>query len=496
MASTQRAVSPGAALLRSSRLFSMPAPIAPPPGDMSSATKHKSETATVAFPTHLTVMTPSTSRMVGDWGFKRPLPLKTTTKSTFPLVRVKKVDSIEHVTDFQSASDHTITLEKFREMNLSFSVPVPKEKGAAPTLISVFEERRDFTTPTPSNQTTIAGAAHPAKEVKADGDPLSLRWKFRGPWLAGMTDGEFDRYIAKSVRARRSEFRQFLRERLAAQKTADRQMSMTEQDANTSADAIPPVQANEISEEELLEYTRGLRGDRHELFNLVSRFLDLAPVANADSHLAPGMLSHFTPDKAYDLYRDSPYASEGPPITHPSAGLSYLRTQSFLENHPIYGPQSNHASVKARIVTPRFGVTNQNPKIGVGGFIANIPSFDSSFNERRRHGASAVGGDVIPGLNEFDPSVEGGSKVYVQVQTANVDATGKVQLKLLERAAESDVVQKEMVGECDTFGGAVKEAEQPRTKYQVSSRERQHNSNKRFGSAPNYGLGGLGGRDL
>ncbi|KAK8128257.1 hypothetical protein PG984_009365 [Apiospora sp. TS-2023a] len=490
MASTQRAVSPGAALLRSSRLFSMPSPIAPPPGDMSQATKHKSETATAAFPTHLTVTTPSTSRMVGDWGFKRPLPLKTTTKSTFPLVRVKKVDSIEHVTDFQSASDHTITLEKFREMNMSFSVPVPKEMMLNPTLISVFEDGRDFTTPAPSN---LKGAKGP----RSDGDPLKLRWKFRGPWLAGMTDGEFDRYISKSVRARRSEFRQFLRERLAAQKTADRNSSIAEQDLNTPQTAIPAVKAEEITEEDLLEYTRGLRGDRHELFNLVSKFLDLAPVSNADSALAPGMLGHYMPDKKYDLYRDSPYAADGPPITHPSAGLSYLRTQNFMENHPLYGPQQKHASIKARIVTPRFGVTNQSPKIGVNGFIANIPAVETSFSNRRRNDSSAVSSrDAIPGLNDFDPSQLGGSKVYVQVQTANVDATGKVQLRLLDRDPETDIVQKETVGEFDTFAHAVKEASQPTPKFQVPSGERKYLPNRKFGSAPNYGLGGSSLRDI
>ncbi|KAK8079931.1 hypothetical protein PG997_007749 [Apiospora hydei] len=476
MASTQRAVSPGAALLRSSRLFSMPAPIAPPPGDMSQATKHKSETATAAFPTHLTVTTPSTSRLVGDWGFKRPLPLKTTTKSTFPLVRVKKVDSIEHVTDFQSASDHTITLEKFREMNLSFSVPTSKDRQGNPTLISVFEESRDFTTPAPSKLLATPNGSASAWATKDDGDPLSLRWKFRGPWLAGMTDGEFDRYIAKSVRARRSEFRQFLRERLAAEKTADRNSSVSEQDASTPTNAIPSVTADEITEEELLEYTRRLRGDRHELFNLVSRFLDLAP--------------------SYDLYRDSPYASEGPPITHPSAGLSYLRTQAFMENHPIYGPQKSHASVKARIVTPRFGITNQNPKIGVGGFIANIPSHETTFSNKRRHALSAVGNNnSITGLNDFDPSLSGGAKVYVQVQTANVDATGKIQIRLLDNDLETDVVQKELVGECDTFGGAVKEAAQPKLRSQPTG-DRRYMGKRTSGSASNYGLGNLGGRDL
>ncbi|KAK7956805.1 mitochondrial 37S ribosomal protein bS1m [Apiospora aurea] len=463
---------------------------------MSQATKHKSETATAAFPTHLTVTTPSTSRMVGDWGFKRPLPLKTTTKSTFPLVRVKKVDSIEHVTDFQSASDHTITLEKFREMNLSFSVPTSKDRQANPTLISVFEDSRDFTTPAPSKLLATPNGSASAWETKNDGDPLSLRWKFRGPWLAGMTDGEFDRYIAKSVCARRSEFRQFLRERLAAEKTADRNSSISEQDASTPTHAIPSVTADEITEEELLEYTRGLRGDRHELFNLVSRFLDLAPVSNAHSHLAPSMLGHMIPDKAYDLYRDSPYASEGPPITHPSAGLSYLRTQAFMENHPIYGPQRSHASVKARIVTPRFGVTNQNPKIGVGGFIANIPSHETTFSSKRRHAQSAVGNNNgITGLNDFDPSLSGGAKVYVQVQTANVDATGKIQIRLLDNDLETDIVQKELVGECDTFGGAVKEAAQPKLRSQPTG-DRRYMSKRTSGSASNYGLGNLGGRDL
>ena len=32
---------------------------------------------------------------------------------------------------------------------------------------------------------------------------VNKRWKFKGPWITGMTDGEFDKWLEKSVRKRR-----------------------------------------------------------------------------------------------------------------------------------------------------------------------------------------------------------------------------------------------------------------------------------------------------
>ncbi|ORY63122.1 mitochondrial ribosomal protein subunit-domain-containing protein [Pseudomassariella vexata] len=475
MATTSRSVSPGAALLRASRLFSMPQPL-PTPTDHSQATKHKSNTATAPYPTHLSITTPYTSRLVGDWGFKRPLPLKTTLKTTIPLVRVKKVDSIEQVTDFQSASDHTITLEKFQEMNLSMSVPVPKnssESGKVPR--SVFEEDGDVT------------AIPKSQLAKTE----TVRWKFRGPWLAGMTDGQFDEYLKKTVRPKRSAFRNFVKQHYAAElETEQRQKAAEEQREEPVA-----VRAQDITDKALTNYLRELRQqDRVTLFRLVSRFLDLAPVSNTSPAGFLYQLEELKPETRYEVKNDGPYAEAGPPMTHPSAGLSYLRTQSYMDNHPVYGPQASHAPVKARVILPKNGSGSYSPKLGVAGIVANTPEGESAFNIKG-HSASRR---LIPGVDNFDPEAEGGTKEYVEPMTAAIDPSGKIQLKLQDAAEIAVNVQKERVGEADAFQKAVEEVSAPAKSYyqtQFTKTRTPSSGSARIGSSISYGLSG-GGRSL
>ncbi|XXG99139.1 hypothetical protein Hte_005474 [Hypoxylon texense] len=430
-----RGVSPGAALLRSSRMFSMPAPIPAPPGNYSSATKHYSPTATINYPTHLTVTTTSSSRINGDWGFKRPFPLKTTTNTTYPLVRVRQVDSIEHVTDFQSASDHTITLQKFQELNLPISVPPPVSYGT-PILTSPFEESGDVT----------------ALNAEQKAELANKRWKFTGPWLAGMTDGDFNRFLEKEVRGRRSEFRAFLRENLAAEMTADQARKARE--AGETAEP-PTISAGDITDEEFMDHLRELRQDRMALYNLVGRFLDLAPV---DLDTEYRMVGTMAPGRPRVLDRGSPYGANGPPITHPSAGISYLRTRNFQENHPIYGPQKDHPPVKARVLKPtHFRTGNFRPSIGVAGFVVSPTVQDTMFNATKGWSPSKF----VKALHEIELEERGGSKLYVQPTMATVDSSGRVCISISETSPESEVVQKEMVGEGSVFDQVVKEIETP-----------------------------------
>ncbi|CAI4217059.1 unnamed protein product [Parascedosporium putredinis] len=187
----------GASLLRTSRMFSVPKPLKIP--DSGLGLHNHSASATTPFPLHLSVTTPDTSKNNGDWGFKRPLPLRQTTKSSTPVVRVKQVDSIEAITDYASASDHSLTLDKFHEMNVAISAPVLRYEKHKEGKISVFEDSSDKTT----------------MDHSLDGAPNSRKWKFAGPWLASMSEEQFSSYIDKRVRSRRLEFRDFLRQRRA-----------------------------------------------------------------------------------------------------------------------------------------------------------------------------------------------------------------------------------------------------------------------------------------
>jgi hypothetical protein len=405
--------------------------------------------------------------MVGDWGFKRELPLKTTTKTTLPLVRVKQVDSMEHITDFQSASDHTITLEKVQEMNVYFTVP-PYQDASLPGMSyppwkSVFEPEGDIT------------------HVKAEEAEKTekVRWKFKGRWLAGMTDGEFDEYLTEVAR-RRPGFHAYLKKQLAAEMSEDQDKAAKEESGH-GAEVAPTsaVRTKGITQQQFTDYLRSLRNDPPTLYRLVGRFLDLAPIELMEQLKK---LGNFNLGKSYNIDRDSPYAAGGPPITHPSAGLSYLRTSSYLDNHPLYGPQKHHPPVQARVLTPRHNSAGFRPILGVGGLISTGPA--KEFSDRS---------STEPwGLHTFDPSVSGGTKLYVYPDAASVDSTGNVRLRLKPNPdAMATMVHKEMVGEGDVFDDEARQSKSPSPgyfRYRGASKSSMHIRSPRLSSTQNYGL--------
>ncbi|KAI1755240.1 mitochondrial ribosomal protein MRP51 [Xylaria castorea] len=461
-----RSVSPGAALLRSSRMFSMPNPIPASPGDYSSATKHSSATATVPFPTHLAITTPSTSRISGDWGLKRPLPLRTTTKQTFPLVRIRQMDSTEHVTDFQSASDHTMTLKKFQELNLPISVPVARESDRdylARHPRSVFEEHGDVTALDPEQAQSIE----------------SKRWKFKGPWLAGMTDGGFNKWLEKNVRTRRTEFHAYLKD-LYAKELTEEQSKQAVQDYLP----VPPkVTPDSITEVQFMDYLRDLRQDRLVLFRHVSRFLDLAPLTT-ESQFIPTMKVN----RAQQFDKENPYGANGPPITHPSAGLSYLRTPNFIDNHPIYGPQKYHHVVKARVLKPRHATTGvHEPNLGIAGFIADRPTDQRVLGNAMQNSPRGIA------LSRLELEQSGGAKLYYRLGSATIDSNGRVRIHMSDPGnPTAELVAKEMLGEDDMKNEVYTNSMQDGSATQESPHMTPHpprRGNHIYGSRTSYGLG-------
>ncbi|KEY66345.1 hypothetical protein S7711_02804 [Stachybotrys chartarum IBT 7711] len=414
-----RAVSPGAALLRKSRMFSLPNALPEPPAMNLHVSEHKSPTMTRASPQHQSITTPQSSREKGDWGLKRPLPLKSTMATSTPLIRVKAIDSVESITDFASAADHTLSLEKFQELRVAMSVPKGDARSSKFTgdlwQKSVFEEHLDFTSaPTGSNH--------------------ERRWKFSGPWLARLTEGDFHRYLQKSVRPRRAKFRAILKERLAAD-ISSRQSQAARDEGRAPP---PPVKPKDITDAHFNDYLRAMRNDRVTLYALVSKFLDLAPLGRPIGFVQTVWPGHD------DAVPESPYGKSGPPPTHPSAGISYLRTNSTMENHPVYGPQGRKAPALARVVFPRMGPSPA--KLGVGGFIANAPAGDNEFNLRYGRFRPPGSKQVLDGINHLDTTTPGGAKAYVEPLTASVDPSGKVILQLRETHGEASLVAKEAQG--------------------------------------------------
>lgn len=376
---SMRRLSPTANLLRTSRLFSLPPPLPRPSSDLTASANYESNTATLPYPTHAAIETTDASLGRGDWGLKRPLPLKSTTRSSTPTIRIDNVDSIDYITDFGSAADHVLTLRKWQELGTPLSMAEEKQRKASMQREnyprSVFESKHDNT-------------------YQDGSDPGKQRWKYRGPWLAGKTEGEFRRYVEKDVKTRRLDFKRFLRERLAEEKTIARRREATDSGQDFgSADSV----AAAVSEEEVEAYARRLRTDEHTLHKLVEEYLDLPRDRGSVSTI---------------------YDKKGPPTTHPSAGLSYLRTGSHTFNHPLLGPQEEPAPVLARVIRPQTTAANfryDSALIGVGGVVAVDDRV--SFT---RDGT---------GITGYNPDVPGGAKVYIRVpMKANIDSRGRIDI--------------------------------------------------------------------
>jgi hypothetical protein len=400
-------------------------------GERSSTATFISDTATLPYPTHLTITTPPSSLSKGDWGLKRPLPLRSTTKTSTPFLRVESVDTIEHITEYGSAADHTLTLQKWQEMNMPLSTPAVQDSTRgymgnhrAPGR-GVFEEDLG---------TSSDGVLKSATD--------ETRWRFQGPWLAGLTDGEFNEYVRKTIRSRKSEFQTFLRENKALEDTKTAQRKAAEQGQNPP----PAIKASDITAEQLRMYIKELRQERAALFRLIRSFLDLPPTPSPK-----GILGEAIDDVMYSMSMDigskprtinsedflpnsnSPYAETGPPKTHPSAGLSYLRTNRYIYNHPVYGPQEHPPPIQGRIVIPKnASVGSFAPKLGIAGVVTEAPlgeSFNTSDSSARaRLGKSRK--QTHPGLLNVEPDKVGGSKVYLRPTTASIDSSGRIDLRV------------------------------------------------------------------
>ncbi|KAL2761254.1 hypothetical protein ACRALDRAFT_2096202 [Sodiomyces alcalophilus JCM 7366] len=438
-------LSPGGVLLRSSRMFSIPKPITGPVGP---SRERDGQFGTSAFPTHLSITTTESSRASGDWGLKRPLPLRATGKTSTPSIRIKYIDSVENVTDYASSSEHSLTLQKFQQLSLPITAPAlpNRYRIVSQGVTSVFEEDSDFI----------------ALEFAQGTTGVDKRWRFRGPWLAGMTEGEFTKYLNTTIRNKRREFRDFLKARLASHITAAQQQEALDK----GVAAQRPVQPHDIMDKEFGQYIRELRTDRVTLFALIGEFLDLAPVN------PPSAIANMSNGVRIESRSPNPYAERGPPITHPSAGLSYLRSNAHSDNHPLYGPQALPPPVLARIVAPR--ILSAPAKLGVAGFITETPQGDSAFNRKVYRSGKAR----VAGITTFDPEVPGGAKCYVEPRFANVNSAGKVVIRVDDANDEAQIILKEAIGKADIYNAALKREEhrcrvptQPQVQQQQTQRD-------------------------
>lgn len=394
-------LSPTANLLRKSRFFSLPPPLSPPPNPPTSKPVFESDTATRPYPLRASVVTPGSSLAKGDWGLKRPLPARSTwKKSSRPVVRVIEQDTFEHVTDFESASDHVMTLEKFQDMNLPVSLLSKVDYSASrlPEHTSPFEENLDNT------EISEDRHKHNAKQFRQS-----------GPSLTELTEGQFADYL-KKIQNGKPEIMRKLRSQLEANRLAQRRKEA--QDNGQDMDHI----RSEMSDEEFRATIKELRENPYALGPVIYDLLDIPSPASAPSARLRYKYFESSPTKLATIE----YAKSGPPKTHPSGGLSYQRSHTQLYNHPHYGPQAFQRPVEARILRPKgkFKGRTGRAVAGVGGIaVEDVNSL--SFVEQ----------GAPPGLGSFDASVPGGGKYWVSPIRAYIDSAGKLSLASFQATA-------------------------------------------------------------
>ena len=317
---------------------------------------------------------------------------------------------------------------------------------------SVYDDNLDITDPEAAqldapqiNQSRRRGAA-------AGIERTNQRWKFDGPWIPGMQEGEFDEYISNKLTRRKAEFRQFLMKRILEKRIHDEERSNRERGLgrtlNTSRiEALrKEVEENYESEEKKLRDDHVVQNLGSELTAAICDFLDLPGVRLGRQNFAQSQLLQ---NQVNSLTSD-----QGPPSTHPAAGLSHLRTNAFMENHPYWGPQAHRSPVKARVLRPRNSslYTEYQAKIGVGGVVTNDPIGSSMHSanraqipeyteeEREEH---YLDSDRM--TSTLDENLPGGNKVWVQPETAHIDEAGRIRLDVSRGDKEAIAVKRNQV---------------------------------------------------
>ncbi|KAH0289953.1 hypothetical protein M436DRAFT_70742 [Aureobasidium namibiae CBS 147.97] len=428
--------SPTGRLLRNSRLFSLPPPLPAAPIANSTAGQilRTSDTATQPYPTHQAISAPASSRHRGDWGLKRPLPDRAIPKNT-PHIRIKAIDTLEHITDFESAANHTQSLAKWQDMNIPLSLPPNARTSIVATNYktrpNAFIQDYDNTTLQPHGSEETTFTAERALRERSRGDAVQARWKTQGPHLTSMTEEEFDRYLMNLVRQHKSEFRKFL-EAVKMDKKRKHQEALMRDHADPNTFELELQLRSRMDKGELDQWIKELRDDHHdlssELSTLVREFFDLPafpPAARQSSAL--GLANEISVGTKTDA---------GPPSTHPSAGLSYLLTNAIVNNHPKYGPQSDREPVEARVLRTSEGNRSRDTKanVGLGGFVTSIQPGTQPGQSRFKDTARAPK-EAAP-LHRLDLSLTGGNKVWLQPRSAYVDEEGRIRIDVGEASPQ------------------------------------------------------------
>jgi hypothetical protein len=404
------------------------------------------------------------------------------------VVRVTQLDTIEHITDYDSAADHVRTREKFEELGIPMmkGMAAMRETAAHIPVEGAFEYRSDVTAYDGDEgldqagliletikQSVKANAQEQKKALKErqrnpnapkpsfipyslpQPDPVrhnARRWKHEGPWLPGMSADEFTNYITKEISARREEFSRYLVQYVK------NEIYTLRQNASRNSEALPldtaeaekqlAEQEKEWSNISIQDVRAGIKALRREaaidpltsklVQRLIVPFLRLPTIKFKNTTYSQDSTRTDAEQYRFD-------DSTAPLSTHPSAGLGYLRTNAILANHPILGPQGERAPVKARVVQPRVtaSYTETRARLGVAGFVTNDsegntggPSDWSKYNANKR---------ISNNVEVIDIDTVGGAKLDVLPRFASVNTDGRIHIKVSRSVgAEINVARGEL----------------------------------------------------
>ncbi|KAF2763157.1 hypothetical protein EJ05DRAFT_472081 [Pseudovirgaria hyperparasitica] len=355
--SSRKASSPTAQLLRSSRLFSIPEPL-PKPSTFK-ANGRGSPNATLPYPVYQAIEAPLSSASRGDYGLKRPLPLRKLRRTSSPVVRLVELDAIEDVTDYELASDHVQTLHKLQELGLS---------------ISNGQRSGTFHSYSSSKRATDLNAFDDL--VDASHTPI-------------LKEEDFRKYLHKIFAARHL----VMRQKRALEGDAQ-EVEFTEKDFQAGLKKL----CEEFQKQ----------GKKSRLARYVKEFLST---------------------QVPELLGDEMRAER---TTHASAGISYLRTHKYLENHPTLGPLEHRTPVEARILRnanmPGWATSSRAATLGIAGVAIPRASGESQFRG--------------PNSNTFDPTVQGGQKVLVHPTRMGIRPDGKITMNCDQADPAAEIIRE------------------------------------------------------
>lgn len=268
------------------------------------------------------------------------------------------------------------------------------------------------------------------------------RWKYDSPWIAGMQPGEFEIYVQSRLQSRRGDFRDFMIRRLQHQRVQDEERRLRDMGQRRSLSSsrknaiLLEITANYETEEKRLRDEHAVQHLASEMTAAIIDFLDLPGVRDLEESNVQAKTPAFQ-----NALQSMATETTAPPSTHPAAGLSHLRTNAIMENHPFWGPQGYPSPVLARVVRPRNNAYGQEhqAKLGVGGVVANDKSVAPQ-------GAGSgwprndIPLDVEPDdigkyyldadrmTNAIEVDLPGGNKIWVHPETASVDDQGGIRL--------------------------------------------------------------------